>query len=326
MSTNRDSIHHEQVLKRQTYALAEGADEAFDEETVVETCDLRSASFAQDLGEALENLGFAILVGHGVDQVNYRRCVEAIPRVFAASIEDKLRFRAQRFGSVNQGYFPIAETSQLHPDQVEGWVFCRRAFAPPMAGNYWPDPALEPLFRAHWQAHEVLVAPIMQAILGYLGCDPHLYDDRLCGTNFGLRLNYYPPMPESGAGRLLGHEDVDLFTLLPAPDIPGLQVLNRRNFKWIRLEAPPGSIILNTGDYLQRISNDRLPSTTHRVSVPRDPAARALSRVSLPMAIYLWEDEVLEVLPGLGDPHYPPIRTERFHTLITSKFYGDDYA
>jgi hypothetical protein len=37
------------------------------------------------------------------------------------------------------------------------------------------------------------------------------------------------------------------------------------------------------------------------------------------------EDEVLEVLPGLGEPKYPPIRAEDFHTKITSKYYGDDY-
>ena len=44
------------------------------------------------------------------------------------------------------------------------------------------------------------------------------------------------------------------------------------------------------------------------------------------MNVYLWEDEVLEVLPGLGEPKYPPVRAEDFHTRITSKYYGDDYA
>jgi isopenicillin N synthase-like dioxygenase len=96
--------------------------------------------------------------------------------------------------------------------------------------------------------------------------------------------------------------------------------------KWVRLHAPPGSLVLNTGDYMQRISNDRYPSTTHRVSKPRDPALRQLPRVSLPMAVYVWEQEVLEVLPGLGPPRYEPITAIRFHTRSTSKFYGDDYA
>ena len=119
---------------------------------------------------------------------------------------------------------------------------------------------------------------------------------------------------------------MNLFTLLPAPRSEGLQVLNRANMRWIRLDAPQGSIILNTGDYMQRISNDVLPSTTHRVSPPRDPEARARERVSFPMNVYLWEDEILEVLPGLGEPHYAPIRALEFHRGITSKYYGDDYA
>ena len=67
-------------------------------------------------------------------------------------------------------------------------------------------------------------------------------------------------------------------------------------------------------------------STTHRVSPPRDPRLRSKARVSFPMAIYLWEDEVLEVLPGLTPAKYPPIKALPFHTRITSKYYGDDYA
>ena len=84
--------------------------------------------------------------------------------------------------------------------------------------------------------------------------------------------------------------------------------------------------MLNTGDYMQRISNDRFPSTTHRVAKPRDGSLRRRARVSFPMAVYVWEDEMLEVLPGLGTPRYPPVKALEFHTRSTSKFYGDDYA
>ena len=96
--------------------------------------------------------------------------------------------------------------------------------------------------------------------------------------------------------------------------------------KWVRMQAPPGSIIINTGDYMQRISNDRLPSTTHRVGKPSDGSHLTRARVSFPIAVYLWEDQILEVLPGLGTPRYDPIKAITFHTRSTSKFYGDDYA
>ena len=77
---------------------------------------------------------------------------------------------------------------------------------------------------------------------------------------------------------------------------------------------------------MQRMTNDVLPSTTHRVGKPRDRSHLAQPRVSFPIAVYLWENELLEVLPGLGPPRYAPIKAIAFHTRSTSKFYGDDYA
>lgn len=342
---NQEFRRYEQVDKPQRYRLSEGGPgEAFDEDFRIRVCDMADywsggekgrRDFAAELGSALEEIGFAILVNHGVDPALYRRAERDVVEFFEAIPEDeRLPYRAQRQGSVNQGYFPIEETTIIHPDRVKGWVFCRRAFDldgdPRFDENrFWPRPGYEPRFRELARANTTLIRPIMQSILRYLGCDPHLYDDRLTGTNFGLRLNYYPSIGDGErvrGGRMLGHEDVDLFTILPAPSVEGLQVLNRENMKWIRLQAPPGAIILNTGDYMQRVTNDRLPSTTHRVSPPAEPALRRRPRVSFPMAVYVWEDEILEVLPGLGEPKYEPIKAVHFHTRITSKYYGDDYA
>jgi isopenicillin N synthase-like dioxygenase len=344
--TNQAYTRYDQVEKRQEYHLAEADhQEAFDEEFKVRTCDVGRflhgneadrRAFAGELGGALREIGFAILEGHGVDQALYDEAESRVAELFTSvPLPVKQRFRAQRHGSVNQGYFPIKETTDIHPDLVEGWVFCRRAFrmdpaAEPRLEDFWPLPAQEPFFRRLVQEHERLILPVMQSILVDLGCDPHLYDAKLTRTNFGQRLNYYPAVAAADeaarAGRLLGHEDVDLFTFLPAPRIEGLQVLNRANMKWVRLDAPRGTIVLNTGDYMQRISNDVLPSTTHRVSLPRDPALRRTTRVSFPMAVYVWEDELLEALPGTGAPKYEPIKAITFHTRTTSKYYGDDYA
>ena len=346
-ASSREYARYDQVRKDQDYHLSDATDarEAYDESTTIETVDLgrflhgdeeSRRAFARDLGAALRGIGFAVLEGHGVDPRLYDEAAERVEEFYASvPLEEKLRYRAARHGSVNQGYFPIRETTDIHPDLVEGWVFCRRAFvldgAPEeRVARFWPRPGMEPFWRRLCLEHERLILPIMQSLLLDLGCDPHLFDRRLSATNFGLRLNYYPPLSAaddaSGAARILGHEDVDLFTFLPAPGIEGLQVLNRANMKWIRLNPPRGTIILNTGDYMQRLSNDLLPSTTHRVVKPRDPALRRHARVSFPMAVYLWEEEVLEVLPGLGEPRYPPVKALEFHTRTTSKYYGDAYA
>src|SRR5712691_3673266 len=135
-ATNQDFIRYDQVEKRQTYHLAEGDDAGqFDEEFVIRTCDVGrffrvdTRGFAADLGDALREIGFAILEGHGVDPALYAEAETKVEELFTRlTLEEKMRFRAQRHGSVNQGYFPIKETSNMHPDLVEGWDFCRRAF------------------------------------------------------------------------------------------------------------------------------------------------------------------------------------------------------
>lgn len=345
-AVNQDFSKYDQVKKEQVYHLVEDETiEEFDEEYQIKTVDMRlffeggeagKHQFAQELGAALEGIGFAILDGHGVDPALYAEAQAKIVDIFENTTrEERMVYKAKRHGSVNEGYFPIKETTIIHPDLVEGWVFCRHAFdldenPAYRESDFWPKPGYEPFFRNLVQEHEKLILPIMQSILAYLGCDTHLYDKKMTETNFGFRLNYYPPINSqedaSGAGRMLGHEDVDFFTILPAQEVEGLQVLNHENGKWIRLNPKPGTIILNTGDYMQRITNDRLPSTTHRVSKPATKSMLQKPRITFPMAVYVWEEEILEVLPCLGAPKYEPISAVKFHTNITSKYYGDDYA
>ena len=333
-------------VDKPAYHLAESADsaDAFDEDFTLTTCDMSQylrgnaadkAAFADELGAAMREIGFVILEGHGVDHALIRRAEDTIEEVFTSvTLADKMRYRAERHGAVSEGYFPVKETSDIHPDLVEGWVFGRRAFdldddPAYQAANFWASPHVEPIFRELVEAELPLFQPLMQSVLQSLGCDPHMYDAKLTNPNLGLRLNYYPPLDDadqaSGAGRLLGHEDIDLFTLLPAPAVDGLQALHR-NGKWVRVNAPAGSIVINTGDYMQRITNDVMPSTTHRVSPPREPEHIGKLRVSIPLAAYLRPDEMLEVLPNTGAPKYDPIKVITFHTRTTAKFYGDDYA
>src|SRR5712691_4066002 len=138
-ATNAEFLRYDQVEKRQRYHLAESGGEAFDEEYRIRTVDMGPAlhggegdrrEFARALGEALEGIGFAILEGHGVPATLYAEARDTVLELYGSTtLAERMRYRAQRHGSVNQGYFPIKETSDIHPDLVEGWVFCRRAFA-----------------------------------------------------------------------------------------------------------------------------------------------------------------------------------------------------
>ena len=92
------------------------------------------------------------------------------------------------------------------------------------------------------QALEALPKPLTRALLHFLGDpQPERMDALMTHPSMALRLNYYPPIStaedQSGAGRLLGHEDVTFITLLPAPRTEGLQIFHRASRAWVRLQA-----------------------------------------------------------------------------------------
>lgn len=345
-STSLDHRHHEQVHKKRGYFHAEQACEEFEEDTHLETVSLRqlqaedaadAAPAAEALVNGLREIGFVYLNEHGIDPALFEAAHDRTVELFESTPEeDKQRFLAERHGSVNQGYFPFKASTAIHPDLVEGWVFATRAFnladrpdVDEALAAFWPSLDDERFFRRLYSALEPLALPLMRAILRHFGCPADLYDEKLTRPLCALRLNHYPALDaedeELGAARLLGHEDVTLFTLLPASPVEGLQVLNPNTGRWIRLEPPPGTIILNAGDYLQRVTNDTLRSSTHRVSPPREPEQRRRPRTSCPLFVYLREQETVEVLPCFENPRYEPIQAVTFHTHITRKFYGDAY-
>ena len=345
-TTNLDHRRFEQVEKDKVYFHAEQASEEFEEDSRLETLSLRQLregdaderrAFGEALHRGMSDLGFVYLVDHGIDPALFEEADRRTRGFFERTPEEtKLRFLAARHGSVNQGYFPYKKTTQAHPDLVQGWVFASRAFRLPGRSEgavdletFWPDPADEVFFRGLYQALAPLAIPLMRSILARFGCPENLYDERLTDTLCALRLNYYPGLSEAdeqlGAARLLGHEDVTLFTFLPASPVEGLQVFHRATGKWIRLTPSPGTIIVNAGDYLQRITNNVFQSSTHRVSPPRDPALRRRPRTTFPLFVYLRETDTVEVLPCFDRPVYEPIEALTFHTSITRKFYGEAY-
>ena len=87
--------------------------------------------------------------------------------------------------------------------------------------------------------------------------------------------------PHRESVRAGAHEDINVITLLMGAEEPGLQVLSKQG-EWLSVNPPPGSLVVNVGDMLQRLSNNVLRSTTHRVVNPvRERASNA--RFSMPV-------------------------------------------
>ena len=99
-----------------------------------------------------------------------------------------------------------------------------------------------------------------------------------------LRILHYPPLTgdeEPAAIRAAAHEDINLITILPAANEPGLQVL-ATDGSWLEVPCDFGNLIVNIGDMLQEVSGGYFPSTTHRVVNP-EGSDKTVGRISLPL-------------------------------------------
>jgi isopenicillin N synthase-like dioxygenase len=111
------------------------------------------------------------------------------------------------------------------------------------------------------------------------------------------------------------HEDINTITLLLGAEEAGLELLDR-NGQWLPVNPPEGAVVCNIGDMLQRLTNNVLPSTSHRVVNPA-PERRHLPRYSTPFFLHFRPDLVIETLPGCITPERPnrypePITADEF--------------
>jgi isopenicillin N synthase-like dioxygenase len=146
---------------------------------------------------------------------------------------------------------------------------------------------------------------MLRAIALYLGLDEMYFDDKIHNGNSILRPIHYGPITTEpqNAVRAAEHEDINLITLLMGASADGLQVLNKQG-EWVPVTALPGQLVVNVGDMLQRHTNNKLKSTTHRVvNPPREMWGS--SRYSFPFFLHPRSDMHLDVLPSCVTPDAP---------------------
>jgi isopenicillin N synthase-like dioxygenase len=168
-----------------------------------------------------------------------------------------------------------------------------------MADNVWP--AEVPDFREKllglYDALDAMGGRILRAIARDLGLDDGFFEPTVKDGNSVLRPAPLPAGPGRRAGVRAGaHEDINTITLLLGAEEAGLEVLDRDG-RWLPVNPPPGALVVNIGDMLQRLTNHVLPSTSHRVVNPA-PERRGFSRYSTPFFLHFAPDYVIETLPN----------------------------
>jgi isopenicillin N synthase-like dioxygenase len=283
------------------------------------------AGFSQALGDSFARFGFAVICDHGLPQDRIDGALAAARAFFALPDAAKRAYKLPNAGQ--RGYTPFGvETAKghAHHDLKEFWHVGRdlppgHRFEGFMAPNIWPD-ADVPQFRAQvgwlFGALDAMGLQVLEAIASWLAVQRGFFAPTVDAGNSVLRLLHYPPVAQDGPHIRAGaHEDINVITLLLGAEEAGLEVLDRDG-RWLPINPPPGALVVNIGDMLQRLTNHRLPSTTHRVVNPA-PERRGHSRYSTPFFLHFNPDYEIRTLAGCVDAAHP----DRYPQPITANDY-----
>lgn len=275
-------------------------------------------AFAQAFGDSFRTFGFAVVADHGVDRALIDKAWEQTRLLFELPEEVKRSYYTSELAG-QRGYTPfgteIAKDAE-HVDLKEFWHIGRdlppdHRFRDHMPDNIWPTelPEFRATFEAMYAAFDDAGNRLLSAIARYLGLNADWFDPAVENGNSVMRLLHYPPIPKDAPGIRAGaHGDINLITLLLGAEEGGLQLLTRQG-DWLSITPPEGAMVINCGDMLERLTNNHLPATIHRVLNP-PPERRHIPRYSMPFFLHLASDFLIETLPGCIDDAHPNLYPE----------------
>ncbi len=257
----------------------------------LETIDYRAADAAERFVESLRSTGFGVLRNHPISQHLVQDIYRDWQDFFNSEEKQAFMFKPE----TQDGFFPasISETAKGHTVKdikeyfhVYPWGRIPEQLQDNILTYYQEANALAAELLDWVEAHSPAeVAANYRTALSQMIANSH---------KTLLRVLHYPPMTGDetpGAIRAAAHEDINLLTVLPAANEPGLQVQSLDG-EWLDVPSDFGNLIINIGDMLQEASAGYFPSTTHRVINP-EGADMSKSRISLPLFLHPRPDVVL---------------------------------
>ncbi len=284
-------------------------------------------NIADELGRSFAEYGFAVIRDHGIPQELIDRAEAKSKEFFALPEEVKRGYHIPGAGGA-RGYTPFgtekAKDAEVQ-DLKEFWHVGRslpegHPLAKYMAPNVWPGEIedFRETFSELYSAFEKAGGRVLEAIALHLGLDRNYFAATVEDGDSVMRLLHYPPLGDEvpeGAIRAAAHGDINTITLLLGAEEAGLELLTKQG-SWKAVDVPEGALVINVGDMLDRLTNSRLRSTTHRVVNPKRAAAKR-ARFSMPFFLHFRPDYVIETLPGCIEDGQeseapPPISSHEF--------------
>jgi isopenicillin N synthase-like dioxygenase len=295
-----------------------------------------SEAAAEHLAETLrytqENVGFYVVVNHGVSREVIDHGYAELAKFFALPDEEKLRIR---INENTVGYIPPRSTmyvsATVHKntkkDLNETITLARERPAddPAIAAgirfvgpNQWP--AGRPEFRDAMIAYQNAIAQLGYAMLPLyaraLDLPADYFAPYFTEPMWWTRNSHYAAIePEENQFGIAPHCDHSFITLLPISEVSGLEVM-WPDGEWVRVDPVPNGIVINTGEFLARWTNGRFLATPHRVIMPKR------DRYSMAMFFNPNHDTMAVPLPSCVTPERP-VAYEPISMLEYMSWYMD---
>jgi isopenicillin N synthase-like dioxygenase len=274
----------------------------------------QKAAFVDALGKAYEDVGFVAVKNHGIPDSTIEALYTNTREFFALPQETKRKYEIPGLAG-QRGYTSFGKEhakGSTAPDLKEFFQFGQTVEDNDPIKAEYPDnvvvseiKSFSPTFANAYRSFESSGSALLRAIAIYLGLDEKYFDQYVHNGNSILRAIHYPPITEEpkSAIRAEQHEDINLITLLIGASADGLEILSKQGV-WVPVTSLPEQIVVNVGDMLQRLTNNKLRSTTHRVvNPPREKWGT--SRFSIPFFLHPKSSMSLACLPSCIDAAHP---------------------
>ncbi|KAJ4723832.1 Oxoglutarate/iron-dependent dioxygenase [Melia azedarach] len=236
----------------------------------------RHSDIVKQIGLACQNDGFFQVKNHGIPEIMIDNMLDIAKTFFKLPESERLKSYSDDPSKTTR----LSTSFNVKTEKVSNWRDFLRLHCYPLEDYVHEWPSNPPSFREDVADYctnvRGLVLRLVEVISESLGLERDYIDKALSKHGQHMALNYYPPCPQPELTYgLPGHTDPNLITILLQDDVPGLQVL--RNGKWVAVNPIPNTFIVNIGDQMQVLSNDRYKSVLHRAVVNCDK-----ERLSIP--------------------------------------------
>lgn len=251
--------------------------------------------FIKEIGGAFENIGFVALSGHFLSEKLVTQLYDEIKNFFALSQATKDAYEIDGIGG-QRGYTSFGKEhakGRKEGDLKEFWHFGQYVEDNPKLEEEYPDNItvkelsnFNVIGKETYQMLEKTAKYVLRALALHLELEETYFDEWIKNGNSILRPIHYPPITAEpkNAVRAAAHGDINLITLLMGAHGKGLQVKNHKG-EWVDAIARPDQLMINVGDMLSRLTNNKLKSTIHQVvNPPRE--LWGTSRYSIPFFMH----------------------------------------